>query len=410
MIDFGALPPEINSTRMYAGPGPGSLIAAAVAWDDLATELHSAAAAYRSIISGLTVGRWLGPSSLTMASAFGPYVAWTAGAAGRAAEAAGQARLAAEIYDAAWAATVPPQAVIANRVQLASLIATNFFGQNLPAIAANEAQYAEMWAQDAVAMYEYAANSAMAAELTPFTSAPEVADPSGVAAQSAAVAQTAGSATEQFSLNSLMSAMSSMLQSLASPASASAAATTTPGGTLLSELSSAASGFSLSSFMSDFESNLPSLLPSYLMLAVTPLYGLSSVLGMAQTMQGIATTAAQGVADVAGQAAADAAGAAAGAADALGASVAGAMGQAGALGSLSVPASWTSVIPTAHLTSAGAVLPNVGGPGGIGNLPPSMLGGLPGAGVGRQAPGPRYGQIPTVMAQPPSGGYGAAIV
>lgn len=410
MIDFGALPPEINSARMYAGPGPGSLMAAAVAWDDLATELHSAAAAYRSIISGLTVGRWLGPSSLTMASAFGPYVAWTAGAAARSAEAAGQARLAAEVYEAAWAATVPPQAVIANRVQLATLIATNFFGQNLPAIAANEAQYGEMWAQDAVAMYEYAANSALAAELTPFTSAPEVADPAGVAAQSTAVAQTAGSATQQFSLTSLMSAMSSMLQSLATPASAGAAATETPWGTLLGGATSGTGGLSLSSFMSNFESNLPSLLPGYLMVAVTPLYGLSSVLGMAQTLQGMAATAAQGVADVAGQAAAEAAGAAAGAADALGAGVAGAMGQAGALGPLSIPASWTSVIPSAHLTSAGAVLPNAGGPGGLGAVPPSMLGGLPSAAAGRQAPGPRYGQIPTVMAQPPSGGYGAAIV
>jgi PPE-repeat protein len=410
MIDFGALPPEINSARMYAGPGPGSLTAAAVAWDDLATELHSAAASYRSIISGLTVGRWLGPSSLTMASAFGPYVAWTAGAAARAAEAAGQARLAAEVYDAAWAATVPPQAVIANRVQLASLIATNFFGQNLPAIAANEAQYGEMWAQDAVAMYEYAANSALAAELTPFTSAPEVADPAAAAGQASAVSQAAsGAATQQFSLASLMSTMSSMLQSLATPASASAAGTETPWGTLLGGATSGTGGLSLSSFMSNFESNLPSLLPGYLMVAVTPLYGLSSVLGMAQTLQGMAATAAQGVADVAGQAAAEAAGAAAGAADALGAGVAGAMGQAGALGPLSVPASWTSVIPTAHLTSAGAVLPNVGGPGGIGAVPPSMLGGLPSA-AGRQAPGPRYGQIPTVMAQPPSGGYGAAIV
>jgi PPE-repeat protein len=409
MIDFGALPPEINSMRMYAGPGPGSLTAAAVAWDDLATELHYAAAAYRSIISGLTVGRWLGPSSLTMASAFGPYVAWTAGAAARAAEAAGQARLAAEVYDAAWAATVPPQAVAANRVQLASLIATNFFGQNLPAIAANEAQYAEMWAQDAVAMYEYAANSALAAELTTFTAAPEVADASGVASQAAAVAQTAGSATEQFSLTSLMSAVSSMLQSLASPASASAAATTTPWGTLLGGLSSGTGGLSLSSFMSEFESNMPALLPGYLMVAVTPLYGLSSVLGMAQTLQGIATTAstaAVGAADAAAGAAADVAGAA----DALGAGVVGGLGQAASLGPLSVPASWTSVIPTAQLTSAGAVLPNVGGPGGLGNVPPSLLGGLPNAAAGRQAPGPRYGQIPTVMAQPPSGGYGAAII
>jgi PPE-repeat protein len=405
-MDFGALPPEINSARMYAGPGPGSLAAAAVAWDDLAAELYSAAASYRSVITGLTVGRWLGPSSLTMASAFGPYVAWTAGAAARAQEASSQALLAVEIYEAAFAMTVPPVAVAANRVQLAVLTATNFFGQNSAAIAATEAEYGEMWAQDAAAMYQYAANAAEAADLTPFASAPEVVDSAGVPAQASAVSQAAsGAATQQFSLAGLMSTLSSMLQNLASPATASAASTT-PWGTLLGGLSSGTGGLSMSSFMSNLESNLPALLPGYLMVAATPLYGLSSVLGMAQTLQGLATTAAAGVADVAGQAAAEAAGAA----DALGAGVVGGLGQAASLGSLSVPASWTSVIPSAHLTGAGAMLPNIGGPGGVGNVPPSMLGGLPRAAGGPQAPGPRYGQIPTVMAQPPSGGYGASVI
>ncbi|WP_152022189.1 PPE domain-containing protein, partial [Mycobacterium tuberculosis] len=28
MVDVGALPPEINSARMYAGPGSASLVAA----------------------------------------------------------------------------------------------------------------------------------------------------------------------------------------------------------------------------------------------------------------------------------------------------------------------------------------------------------------------------------------------
>lgn len=32
-------------------------------------------------------------------------------------------------------------------------VATNILGQNTPAIAATETQYAEMWAQDAAAMY-----------------------------------------------------------------------------------------------------------------------------------------------------------------------------------------------------------------------------------------------------------------
>ncbi|MCV7103256.1 PPE family protein, partial [Mycobacterium palustre] len=312
MIDFGALPPEINSARMYAGPGPGSMIAAAAAWEGLAAELRAAAGAYRSIVSGLTVGRWLGPSSLAMASAFGPYVAWTTGAAARAEEAASHARLGVEIFDATFAMIVPPQVITANRVQLASLIATNFFGQNLPAIAATELAYAEMWAQDAAAMYEYAANSVEVADLSTFTPAPDVTDSAGVAAQSSAASQAAGAATEQMSLSTLMSSVTSMLQTLATPASATAASTGVPPllSTLLGGAASGTGGLSLSGFMTEFESNLPSLLPSYLMMASTPLYGLSSVLGMAQSLQGMAVTAAQGVADAAGAAAAEAAGAA----------------------------------------------------------------------------------------------------
>ena len=66
--------------------------------------------------------------------------------------------------------TVPPPEIAANRSLLAVLVATNFLGMNTPAIAATEAQYAEMWAQDAVAMYGYAGSSAAATVLTPFTS------------------------------------------------------------------------------------------------------------------------------------------------------------------------------------------------------------------------------------------------
>lgn len=196
MVDFGALPPEINSTRMYAGPGPGSLAAAAAAWNALAAELHFAASSYRSVVAGLTTGRWLGASSLSMASAFGPYAAWMAGIAARAAETAGQAMLAVEVYEAAFAMTVPPPAVMANRAQLAALVASNFFGQNSAAIAATEAEYGEMWAQDAVAMYQYAANSAAASSVTPFSPAPPVANPAGVVGQATAVGKAAGAGAE----------------------------------------------------------------------------------------------------------------------------------------------------------------------------------------------------------------------
>ncbi|EUA27902.1 PPE family protein [Mycobacterium xenopi 4042] len=51
-MDFGILPPEINSGRMYAGPGPGPMLAAAAAWDGLAANLYSTATSYHSVVSG----------------------------------------------------------------------------------------------------------------------------------------------------------------------------------------------------------------------------------------------------------------------------------------------------------------------------------------------------------------------
>ena len=61
------------------------------------------------------------------------------------------------------------------------------FGQNTSAIAATEAQYGEMWAQDALAMDTYAASSAAASKLTPFTPAPQTTNSGGLASQAAAV-------------------------------------------------------------------------------------------------------------------------------------------------------------------------------------------------------------------------------
>lgn len=191
-MDFAVLPPEINSGRMYSGPGSGSLLTAAVAWDELAAELHTAAASYQSVISGLTGGSWQGVSSTRMAAAAAPYITWLSATGTQAEQAGAQAKAAAGAHATAFAMTVPPQAIAANRVQLATLVATNFFGQNAPAIAATEALYAEMWAQDATAMFSYAAAAEIASQMTPFGAPPQTANPAGEAALEAATAQALG--------------------------------------------------------------------------------------------------------------------------------------------------------------------------------------------------------------------------
>lgn len=61
-----------------------------------------------------------------------PYVAWMSVTAVRAEQAGAQAEAAAAAYEAAFAATVPPPVIEANRAQLMALIATNVLGQNAP--------------------------------------------------------------------------------------------------------------------------------------------------------------------------------------------------------------------------------------------------------------------------------------
>jgi PPE-repeat protein len=190
-MDFAILPPEVNSARMYAGPGSGSLMAAAGSWDSLASELSTTAKTYESVVSGLTTLHWRGPASESMTATATPYVGWLYTTAEQTKQTAMQARAAAAAFEQAFAMTVPPPVITANRTQLTSLIATNFFGQNTAAIAATEAQYAEMWAQDAAAMYGYASSSAAAAMLTPFTQPQQTTNPAGLPAQSAAVSQAA---------------------------------------------------------------------------------------------------------------------------------------------------------------------------------------------------------------------------
>ena len=428
MIDLGALPPEINSARMYAGPGPGSMLAAAAAWDGLSAELQSAASSYGSAISALTSGAWLGPSSTAMAAAAAPYAAWMSATAGQAELAATQAKAAAGAHAAAFAATVSPPEIAANRAQLMMLVATNILGQNTPAIATTEAQYGEMWAQDAAAMYGYAASSAATtAKVTPFTAAPQTTSTAGLAAQATAAAQTTGTSTGtgvQSTLSQLMSTFQNALQNLASPLSSalggSSSSTSppiiTPGGGILNT-----SGFSLGSILDGVITSY-AVMPGWAAIGVgTSLFNMA--LGpLISTPMNVGIQSAAMAANAAGAAAA-------GAPAALGSGFGGGfgglpglgalagIGQAASVGGLSVPPNWgwATTAPAALLGTAPLRMPAVPLAGndlatGLGGFP------MPFGGLGRAAAAGAAGGVAGAaamkylprlkfLARPPAAGY-----
>jgi len=193
-MSFMVFPPEINSSLMYAGAGSGPLMAAASAWDELSADLETTAASYQAEVAQLTGTTWLGPTSVRMAAAAAPFVAWLEGSSAQAAQTSAQARLAAAAYEGAFDATVPPSVIAANRALLAALVATNFLGQNTPAIAATEAMYMEMWFQDGLTMDTYATVAQQAVVLPQQTPAPTTSD-GGTSADAAAAAQSTANST-----------------------------------------------------------------------------------------------------------------------------------------------------------------------------------------------------------------------
>jgi PPE-repeat protein len=187
-MSFSLIPPEINSALMYSGAGSSPLLEAATTWDGLAADLESAATQYQTAITNLTTESWLGPSSARMATAAAPYITWMQSTAAEAAQTGAQAKAAAAAYQTAYTSMVPPPLITANRTELTTLVSNNFLGQNTGAIAQNEAEYLDMWIQDALGMDTYQMNSSSASGALPAQSAaPMVTSGAEAAASSAAV-------------------------------------------------------------------------------------------------------------------------------------------------------------------------------------------------------------------------------
>ena len=392
MFDFAALPPEINSARIYSGPGSGPMLAAAAAWNTMAAEMRSAATAYGSVVTELSSEGWLGPSSTSMLAAAAPYLSWLDGTAAQAEEVGSQAFAAVTAYESAFAMTVPPAAVAANRTQLAMLVATNVFGQNTPAIAATEAQYAEMWSQDAGAMNGYAAAANAAAQFTPLTTPQTNTNAEGVAAQTSAAAQAA-----QTPAGTAQSTVSS---------AADAASSSSPE----SYLAGLLSGSDNSAFGTFTNGNFFSTAVVNGALAGGP-FNPQFIIATAQGLLSAQHATALGglgefAADADGVATADLASTTVGSAGLGGASAG--VGNAHLVGSMSVPQSWASaanITPgqtavqatgVTGLTDTGAA-PAAGGPGGV-------AGPMGATGRRLRRAIPKYGFKPVVMPRPPAAG------
>jgi PPE-repeat protein len=405
MLDFALLPPEVNSALMYSGPGPAPMLTAAAAWAELSAELHTMASAYEGVIAALTDGSWFGPASASMAGASEAQVEWLAGAAGQADHVAAQVVAAVSAYEAAFTATVPPPEIAANRALLMALVATNVLGQNTAAILATEAQYAEMWAQDAAAMYGYAGASSSASTLTPFTTAAESANPAGLGAQASAVAQAVGSSGQSAVPNTL-----------------AALAGATPAPPWLGDLESLAAAIGLTGHV--WNSNGDGLIVGGLMgdilegLTGSQTLDASSGLDAFIRLVSPARLFATFVKDVEGLGHSLLPKAAASVAEAITPSLptgipsaaAGGLGKAELVGRLSVPSTWGGVVP--------AISPAVTPVGGLGTPVSAQpltaqpvansVAGLPvmggNGGRGIQFAAPRYGFKPTVVPHPPAGG------
>ncbi|MBS9535266.1 PPE family protein [Mycobacterium sp. M1] len=393
-MDYGVLPPEINSARMYAGPGPGSLLAAATAWQQTAGEVNSAAAAYSSVISDLTSGPWAGPSAWAMAAAASPYVTWLSATGAQAEQTGAQLTAAIGAYETAYAATVPPPVIAANRSLQAMLIATNILGQNSAAIAAAEAAYLEMWAQDAAAMYGYAAASSVASTVTPFTQPPQTTDPTQSTAP--AIAQAAGSAagvdteTLMSAGPQLISTTPAALQSLAAPAGDASAGGSASGLSSMSSLSMLAMPARMA------------MMPMSMLMRMLMMGGTNGAKGATAGLAGATSGVAAAAPALAGTASTvTLTGFTAG-----GSTATAGLGRAASIGALSVPPAWTGMGVGAGPSTA--ALPGVAAApaaAGMGHpiIPPMMpMGGAAGRGVGGSASS--YDFRPNLIPRSPAAG------
>jgi PPE-repeat protein len=395
-MSFMMFPPEVNSSLMYSGAGSGPLMAAASAWDELAADLEATAASYQAVLAQLTGATWLGPSSARMAAATAPYVDWLALTSGQAAQTSAQARFAAAAYEGAFASTVPPAVIAANRALLAALVATNFLGQNTPAIAATEAHYMEMWFQDGLTMDTYATVSQQAVVLPQQTPAPTASD-GGTSANAAAAAQSTANSASSTGTN-LATALQNLFPSLSSN-STSSNGLTTAASTVMSDLGvPAATQSAVSAVTAPVAGATSSILPFQAAYYVTMfasmpakmLISLSNSMGASQAMQAGQQAMLADVSNILDSKMKTMLAGISGQMRGFGSQITAQLASAGRLGGLSVPNGWAQAAP--EMVRAAPILPanSIAAPNLSAATPNSpftqaLMGSLNGRGMATQA-------------------------
>jgi PPE-repeat protein len=393
-MSFTMFPPEINSSLMYSGAGSGPLMAAASAWSELAADLESTAASYQAVLAQLTGATWLGPSSARMAAATAPYVDWLALTSGQAAQTAAQAQFAAAAYEGAFASTVPPAVIAANRALLAALVATNFLGQNTPAIMATEALYMEMWFQDGLAMDTYATTAQQAVVLPQQTPAPSTSD-GGTSANAAAATQAATNTATNSGTN-----LVTALQNLAPSLTTNSGTTSTNGVSALAapaaaQTASTAATAPLTTAVGSAAGTLLPIQATYYatMLASMPakmLISMSNSMGASQAMQAGQQAMLADVQSLVDGKLKTLLASISGQMRGFGSQITAQLASAGKLGGLSVPNGWAQNAP--QMVRAAPILPanSIASPATSANLPTSpytqaLMGAMNGRGMGQQA-------------------------